>query len=266
MTQDGDQWCCDPHVAEFYDQWETEVDDVELIRSLIGGGGPLKILEPFAGTGRIFIPLALEGHVIVGMERSRHMLDRARAKVGALLNEVRGRIELIDADVTKCRWPSGFDLVLLGGNCFYEVPSSEEQEYCVASAASALVPGGYVYVDNDHMEGELEESWRRPGVRRTMFPDGTCADGTRLEGTTEMLWSDAKQRLARYRRTITVTLSDGRVQSWEWLHQKHPPSKDEVEGMLLKHGFAVEKTFGDRAGNPYSPASPRAIFWARTNA
>jgi hypothetical protein len=70
MTQDDGQWCCDPHVAEFYDQWETEVDDVELIKSLIGGRGPRRILEPFAGTGRIFIPLALDGHAIVTMDRA----------------------------------------------------------------------------------------------------------------------------------------------------------------------------------------------------
>ena len=99
-----------------------------------------------------------------------------------------------------------------------------------------------------------------------MFPNGTCADGARLEGTTELVWFDAGRRLSRNRRTIKMTSPDGRVQSWEWVQQKHPPSKDEVEAMLLKHGFVVEKTFGDRAGSAYEPSSPRAIFWARTNA
>jgi len=49
----------------------------------------------------------------------------------------------------------------------------------------------------------------------------------------------------------------------EYVHQKHPVSAVEVRGWLENHGFAVERTFGDRAGNPYTDASPRAIFWAR---
>ena len=42
------------------------------------------------------------------------------------------------------------------------VPTPEEQEGCLISAAAALNPGGYVYVDNDHMEGELDAAWREP--------------------------------------------------------------------------------------------------------
>ena len=49
----------EPHIAEIYDQVEIYHDDVELIRKLIGGRGPLRILEPFCGTGRILIPLAV---------------------------------------------------------------------------------------------------------------------------------------------------------------------------------------------------------------
>jgi len=47
----------EPHIAEIYDQIETHTDDVELIRRLLGGRGPLRILEPFCGTGRIRISM-----------------------------------------------------------------------------------------------------------------------------------------------------------------------------------------------------------------
>jgi len=54
----------EPHIAEIYDQVETYTDDLYLIRRLIGGRVPLRILEPFCGTGRILIPLALDGHTL----------------------------------------------------------------------------------------------------------------------------------------------------------------------------------------------------------
>ncbi len=43
----------DAHVAEIYDQYEAKLDDIDFIRRLIRNFGPMKILEPFCGTGRI---------------------------------------------------------------------------------------------------------------------------------------------------------------------------------------------------------------------
>ena len=253
----------DRHVTEIYDQHETQTDDVELIRRLIGSSGPLRILEPFCGTGRILIQLAADGHEMVGMDQSEFMLDRALVKIEQLAQSVRKRITLQQADVTSSPWPSGFDLVLLGGNCFYELASPEEQEASIVSAAASLNPGGFVYVDNDHMEGELDESWCRLGERSTAFPTGVCADGARVEGTTETFWFDRPRRLSRCRRTVTVTLSDGTHIFGERIQQKHPVSFAEVRGWLATHGFSMEQSFGDRAGTPYTPGSPRAIFWAK---
>jgi SAM-dependent methyltransferase len=251
----------EPHVAEIYDQVDTHTDDVEFLRGLVGDAGPLRVLEPFCGTGRILIPLALDGHTVVGIDQARSMLDRAAAKVEGLPDEARERITLIRADVTSCRWPSGFDLVVLGGNCFYELATPTEQEGCVASAAAALRPSGHVFVDNDHMEGELDASWQRHGVSGG-FPSGVCADGARLEGTGEAVWWDARRRLVRFRRRTRVALPDGTVVEREFIQQKHPVSTAEVRSWLTAHGLAVVRLCGDYDGAPYTDDSERAIFWA----
>ena len=251
----------DAHIAEVYDQTETQKADVELIRSLIGEQGPLRILEPFCGTGRILIPLALDGHELVGLDQSKAMLDRAHTKVGQLPQSVQKRITLAETDVATSIWPRDFDLVILGGNCFYELATPGEQEGCIISAAAALRLGGYVYLDNNHMEGDLDEDWRQPGITKG-FPSGTCIDGTRLQGAGETIWWDAPRRLVRFRRTLTVTLPDRTTTSREWIQQKHPPSTGEMRAWLEQHGFVIEQMYGDRAGSPYFQTSPRAIFWA----
>lgn len=252
----------DFHVAEIYDQCETGREDVDFICSSIGTSGPLNILEPFCGTGRILIPLALDGHAIVGMDQSGAMLEHARRQVQGLPLEVQKRIQLLQIDVLCEGWERGFDLVILGGNCFYELATPDEQEKCIVQASQSLKPGGHVFIDNDHMEGELAASWQNLG-RVEPGLGGTCADGTIVESTRETIWFDAPQRLARLRRRTKVTLPDGKLIEQDYIQQKHPVSKAEVQGWLEGHGFVIESIYGDRGGAPYTETSPRAIFWAR---
>ncbi len=249
------------HIAEIYDQTDAYTDDVELIRKLIGDRGPLRILEPFCGTGRILIPLALDGHELVGLDQAKGMLDRARTKVGQLPEQIQHRINLHEADVITDEWPVGFDLAVLGGNCLYELATAKEQEECIIRAFTSLKPCGYIYLDNDHMEGDLDISWQRFGVRQG-FPTGICSDGTRIDSTVETIWFDVSRRLARYRRRTIITFLDGNIKTEEYLMQCHPPSKVEMQTWLEKYGFVVKQVYGDRAGNPYNEESPRAIFWA----
>jgi hypothetical protein len=51
----------------------------------------------------------------------------------------------------------------------------------------------------------------------------------------------------------------------EYVQQKHPVSKVEVQGWLEKYGFRIKSIYGNYDGAPYSDLSPRAIFWARRN-
>ncbi len=148
------------HLAEIYDQTETQVEDVDLLRELIGRDRRLRILEPFCGTGRMSIPLVNDGHEIVGMDDALSMLNRANQKIDQLSPPLREKISLVHTDVLSSCWPLAFDLVILGGNCFYELATPSEQEKCICKAAQSLLPGGFIYIDNDHMEGDLAEEWR----------------------------------------------------------------------------------------------------------
>ncbi len=253
----------DIYIAELYDQQETYRDDVELILKLIGPHGARRILEPFCGTGRILIPLALAGYEIVGLDCSSAMLARARFKIAQLPQLVQQRIQLIEADVVNDIWPGDFDVAILGGNCFYELATAQEQQICIAAAAKALRAGGFLYVDNNHMEGDLDPTWHLGAQPRSGFPSGCCADGTVLESTLETIWHDARQRLARFRRVTKVTSPTGLVHQVMSIQQKHPVSTGEVIARLQDNGFIIERQYGDRTGAPYQPTSSRAIFWAR---
>ena len=158
----------DRYIAEIYDRTETQRDDVTLIKSLVGDK-PARILEPFCGHGRILIPLAKAGHEIVGLDLSDQLLRSLDGRLQELPAEARARASFRKADVIADDWPTGFDVVVLGANCFYELATPQEQEHCIQAAATALVPGGYLYLDNNHMEGELDASWQEMGVQENAF-------------------------------------------------------------------------------------------------
>jgi SAM-dependent methyltransferase len=252
----------DEHIAELYDRMEADHSDLEFIRQLIAPHRPIRILEPFCGTGRILLPLVLDGHRGFGLDSARGMLSRARAKARQLPLRLQQRVQLRRMDVVSEEWPKGFDLVILGNNCFYELATAEEQERCICLAAESLHPGGAVYIDNDHMEGDLDPSWQETEPALA-FPSGLCADGTYLESTMQTVWFDAPKRLATLRRRTEVVFTDGHTLEREYLQQKHPVSVQEVQTWLLAHGFTIEKTFGDHHGAPFEVTSTRAIFWGR---
>ena len=252
----------DYRITEIYDRVETQSEDVRLLRELIAGKGRLKILEPFCGNGRILIPLAQDGHEIVGRDKSPPMLVSARHKIGELPEAVRKNITLEQGDVLAGAWPEGFDLVVLGGNCLYELATPEEQERCIRCARYSLKPGGWLYLDNDHMEGELSPEWYAPGIEEC-FPTGLCADGTDVRGSRETVWYNVTRRLVRFRRTVELTSPAGKSIKKEWLEQKHPPGTAEMKAWLRKYGFEILSLWGDREKSPYSDTSERAVFWAR---
>ncbi|MHB1318194.1 MAG: class I SAM-dependent methyltransferase [Anaerolineae bacterium] len=249
------------YVAELYDAQETHTRDLALLRHLLQGTGALRVLEPFCGTGRILIPLATDGHTVLGLDRAEAMLARARVKVAALVPSVQMRVVLTCADVLRFPWQTGFDLVVLGGNCLYELATAEDQASVIDRAGASLSRGGHLYLDNDHMEGPLDLAWRSK-VSEPAFPTGTCADGTRLESTRRVVWFDVDARLAQFERTVSMIAPDGTRASRTFTEQKHPPSFAEMQAWVESSGLSVEACFGDRDGSPYRPDSPRAIFWA----
>jgi SAM-dependent methyltransferase len=249
------------HIAEIYDQVETDTDDVVFIRKLIGAGPRLRILEPFCGTGRISIPLARDGHSLVGMDQAGWMLERARSKISRLSKDIQERITLLEQDVTSAEWPYGFDLVILGGNCMYELATPIEQEKVIGFAAASVKLGGFAYLDNDHMEGGLAEAWQKKGAR-IGFPTGVCSDGTSIESSLETIWCNVPDRLVKFRRISKAILPDGRSVEREYVQQKHPVSVSEIRTWLGGHGFDACRIYGDHKGDPFVEASERAIFWA----
>jgi SAM-dependent methyltransferase len=132
-------------VAATYDDSPGGMFDPAFIDSvadvLAGLAGPGRALELGIGTGRIALPLARRGVDVHGIDMSRAMVARLRAKPGG------DAIGVTIGDFATTRVDGTFSLVYLVFNTINNLTTQEAQVACFRNAAAHLVPGGCFVIE-----------------------------------------------------------------------------------------------------------------------
>jgi SAM-dependent methyltransferase len=105
----------------------------------LAGAGPA--LELGIGTGRIALPLAARGITVHGIDLSRAMVARLRAKPGG------DRIGVTIGDFATATVDGAFTLVYLVFNTIMNLTTQEAQVACFRNAAAHLAPGGRFVIE-----------------------------------------------------------------------------------------------------------------------
>jgi len=111
---------------------------VDVLAQLAGGGSAL---EFGIGTGRIALPLARRGIEVHGIDLSRAMVDRLRAKPGG------SAVAVTIGDFATTRAPGEFALVYLVLNTICNLTTQDAQVACFLNAAEHLTPGGSFVIE-----------------------------------------------------------------------------------------------------------------------
>jgi len=135
----------DERVAARYDESAAEIFDpavvdpvVELLVELAGSG---RALELGIGTGRIALPLAQRGVAVHGIELSKAMVARLRAKPGgADIGVTIGDFATTTADGT-------FSVAYLVFNTISNLTTQAAQVACFRNVAAHLEPGGCFLIE-----------------------------------------------------------------------------------------------------------------------
>lgn len=132
-------------VAARYDDTSKEMFRAEVVEStadflaeLAAGGAALEL---GIGTGRVALPLKRRGVAVHGIDLSRSMVKRMRAKPGG------AEIDVTIGDFATARVDGTFTLAYLVYNTVMNLTSQEAQVACFRNVAAHLAPGGCFVVE-----------------------------------------------------------------------------------------------------------------------
>jgi SAM-dependent methyltransferase len=135
----------DERVAARYDESAAEMFEpaavdpvVDLLVELVGSG---RALELGIGTGRIALPLAQRGVPVHGLELSKAMAARLRAKPGG------EDIGVTIGDFATTTVDGTFSLAYLVFNTIMNLTTQAEQVACFRNVAAHLEPGGCFVIE-----------------------------------------------------------------------------------------------------------------------
>jgi SAM-dependent methyltransferase len=111
---------------------------VSLLVELAGGGNALELA---IGTGRIGLPLSQRGVPVHGIELSKAMVARLRAKPGG------DAIPVTIGDMATTRVDGTFTLAYLVFNTINNLTTQEAQVICFRNVAEHLAPGGCFVIE-----------------------------------------------------------------------------------------------------------------------
>ena len=244
--------------AALYDhEYRRRRADVTWYRELARKRGAARVLELGAGSGRVTIPLARDGHEVVAVDRSAAMLERLRARVAALPEAVARRITIVQGDLRDFEASGRFPLVIAAFNVLEHLYTRGEVAACLGRVAAHLAPGGAFAFDVQMPDlawllRDPEKRWARtrftdPTSRRVMFYS-TNHD------------YDPVSQIALIRLYYEPADGKGTTRVVKLSQRKFFPA--ELEALLAHTGFRVTERYGDFAGKPLDGTAESQVIVA----
>jgi SAM-dependent methyltransferase len=251
-----------PEIAELYDQvplYRNRRDTsfyVDLCRAAQG-----EVLELGCGTGRILIPAAEAGCTITGLDGSRFMLDRCRAKLRTLAPETQKRVTLVEADMTNFSLGRSFALATIPFRPLQHLVSVQEHLSFLGCVHRHLKPGGNLALDVFHPDLKRLAS-RASSEEIEDTPEHTLDDGRRLRRTFRLT---AKHLAAQTNNAELIYYVQDPAGNTTRIVHAFPMRyffRFELEHLLARAGFEITEFFGNFDRSPFTDSSPEMIVIA----
>jgi SAM-dependent methyltransferase len=226
--------------AEVYDDWYGDVTDaeacVELVAEFARGAdaGSPSVLELGVGTGRLAVPLAALGVLVVGVDSSAAMLERLRNKPGG--TGVEGVLgDMADPPVGD----RTFGVALVAYNTLFNLIDVADQQRCLAATGARLAPGGSLLV-----EAFVPEPGR---VASATTPRSITAD--RVVLSVSRSDPDRQEALGQY---VDITEAGIRLRPWH-IRWSTPA---QLDAMASSAGLVLADRWSDWQRTPFDVDAP----------
>lgn len=249
-------------IAEYYDAEYASADllqrDVPFFMEQLPRRR-LRILDLATGTGRAAIPLAQAGHRVVGVDYDPAMLAIARRKRDAVgLGDA--ELRLVRGDLMRLRLPGRFDWACIFFNTFLVLTTIDQQDRVLSGVRRRLARGGRLWIDIFHPDPALLAEAVRDNIEPELFYVESL--GRSVHRTTEVrqLQSPQLQRVTFHYDWFD---DDGTPRNQRLSFELTYLYPRELQLLLERNGFIVEKLWGDYNASPITRDSPRIICQAR---
>jgi SAM-dependent methyltransferase len=201
------------------------------------------VLDLCCGPGRCSIALANKGFSVTGVDRTKYLLDRARAKARA----ARVKIEWAQSDMRDFVRPDSFALVLSMFTSFGYFDDKREDLMVLENMFTSLQPGGACLIE---VLGKERLAKILQPTSSTVLPDGTL-----LVERHEIFddWTRVRNEW--------IMIRKGRAKSFKFHHTIY--SGQELRDRLQRAGFVSVTLHGNLDGDEYGPNAERLIAIGR---
>ena len=234
--------------ANIYDGMNTDLIDLEFYKKWLPKNKDARILELCCGTGRLTLPIAMEGYDISGVDNSSSMLEQAKLKAsGAGLN-----VEFIKADIRTLELPKKYDLIFIPFNSIHHLYKNEDLFIVLNVVKNHLNEGGLFLLDcfNPNIqfmvEGEKEQK---------VNAEYTTNDGKKIL-IKEIMRYENKTQTNRIEWHYFINGKFDSIQNLD-MRMFFP---QELDSYLEWNGFNILNKFGSFEEEAFNDKSDKQIF------
>ena len=212
------------------------------------------ILELGCGTGRVFFPLAQDGHIIYGIDSSGAMLAFLKQRISTGLQS---RIHLFEADMINFQIDAEFRLVLLPCNT-YSTFDSEARSRILTCVFHHLKPGGVFAVSmpnpnllaslQTNAESEVETIFSHP---ESGHPVQVSSTWEKRDNIVKMFWY------------YDHLLPDGKIERLTASVSHHIATLEDYITEMISAGLTIQSTYRNFETGPYKPEASHLIIIAK---
>ncbi len=247
-------------IAHFYDLLHEGLRDDILFTLQLADMYGMQVLELGCGTGRLLLPLARTGHLIMGLDRSQSMIRIAEAKIDAERSSVRERAKIVEGDMSSFNLGRQFDLILIPFNTLMHL-SPNQMRACFGCVFDHLRPDGRLLIDVDNPVTMADS-----GDDNLLYLEQTLNDKDSDKTILQMVssWVDIDRQIRHT--TWILDTSPNSVGTLERIivqSELHFQYAHQLDLSLQDKGLKIESVYGDYDKNPYNEESPRLLLVAK---
>jgi SAM-dependent methyltransferase len=226
-------------IAPVYDSlYEADLDTDAAVDALVRLAGAGPVLELAIGTGRLAVPLAQRGVEVHGIDASREMVARLRAKPGG------ADIPVTMGDFADVGVEGTYSLVFVAFNTIFALLTQEDQVRCFANAAGRLGAGGRFVVEAFVPDLARFDRGQRVGVTAVRL-DGVDFEVSRHDAVAQRVDSQH----------VFVTEAGTRLAP-VCLRYAFP---SELDLMARLAGLELQERWSDWSGTPFTSTSAHHV-------